>query len=86
MPIAFGSLLELTGIYTSCFALLFVLVAVALTWMHLSIRVMERAAHGPALDALPELPEMQEIHSPEHTTMPRTIAEWKPEEADFWAE
>jgi MFS transporter, NNP family, nitrate/nitrite transporter len=86
LPIAFGSLLELTGIYTSCFALLFVLVAVALTWMHLSIRVMERAAHGPALDALPELPEMQEIHSPEHTTMPRTIAEWKPEEADFWAE
>jgi NNP family nitrate/nitrite transporter-like MFS transporter len=29
LPIAFGALLDLTGIYTSCFALLFVLVAIA---------------------------------------------------------
>ena len=59
LPIAFGALLDLTGIYTSCFALLFVLVGIALTWMHLSIRAMERAAHGEALDRLPQLPEMQ---------------------------
>ncbi|SMY10069.1 MULTISPECIES: nitrate/nitrite transporter [Paracoccaceae] len=84
LPIGFGALLELTGIYTSCFALLFVLVAIALGWMHLSVRAMERAAHGPALDALPELPEMQEIHSPEKTAMPRTLTEWQPENADFW--
>ncbi|GER03685.1 MFS transporter [Iodidimonas nitroreducens] len=30
LPIIFGALLDLTGIYTSCFALLFVLVAIAL--------------------------------------------------------
>ena len=77
MPIAFGALLDLTGIYTTCFAFLFVLVAIALTWMHLSVRAMERAVHGPALDELPELPEMQEIHTPERTTMPRTLAQWR---------
>ncbi|SNS87268.1 nitrate/nitrite transporter [Antarctobacter heliothermus] len=86
LPIGFGALLELTGIYTSCFALLFVVVAVSLVWMHLSVRAMERAAHGPTLDELPELPEMQEIHVPEQTTMPRTLTEWQPEDATFWAD
>jgi NNP family nitrate/nitrite transporter-like MFS transporter len=86
LPIAFGALLDLTGIYTSCFALLFGLVAVALIWMHLSIRAMERAAHGEALDSLPQLPEMQEIHHPERTAMPRVLEDWRPEDAQFWAE
>jgi NNP family nitrate/nitrite transporter-like MFS transporter len=84
LPIAFGALLDLTGIYTSCFALLFVLVAIALTWMHLSIRAMERAAHGEVLDRLPELPEMQAIHSPERTAMPRVLEDWQPEDPAFW--
>ena len=53
LPIVFGALLDVTGIYTSCFALLFLLVGIALTWMHMSIRAMERAAHGEALDKLP---------------------------------
>ena len=86
LPIAFGALLDLTGIYTSCFALLFVLVAIALTWMHLSIRAMERAAHGEVLDRLPQLPEMQAIHHPERTTMPRVLEDWRPEDPAFWAE
>lgn len=38
LPIVFGELLDVTGVYTSCFMLLFLLVAVALSWMHLSIR------------------------------------------------
>tara|TARA_R110002124_G_scaffold66612_2_gene181241 strand:- start:3686 stop:6418 length:2733 start_codon:yes stop_codon:yes gene_type:complete len=86
LPIGFGALLELTGIYTSSFALLFAVVAISLGWMHLSVRAMERAAHGPALDELPELPEMQEIHSPERTTMPRTLTEWHPEDEAFWSD
>ena len=85
LPIAFGALLDLTGIYTSCFVLLFVLVAIALTWMHLSIRVMERAAHGEVLDRLPQLPEMQSIHHPERTAMPRVLEDWRPEDPQFWA-
>ena len=86
LPIAFGVLLDLTGIYTSCFALLFILVAIALAWMHLSIRAMERAAHGEVLDRLPQLPEMQTIHHPERTQMPRVLEDWHPEDAAFWAE
>ena len=43
----------------------FFLVAVAFVWMHLAILRMERAA-APARKALPELPEMLEIHRPEH--------------------
>jgi NNP family nitrate/nitrite transporter-like MFS transporter len=57
MPIAFGALNDITGVWTSCFMLLFVLVAGALTWMHLAIRRMERA-NAPQLANLPELPEM----------------------------
>jgi NNP family nitrate/nitrite transporter-like MFS transporter len=86
LPIAFGMLLDLTGIYTSCFALLFVFVAIALSWMHLSIRAMERKAHGETLDQLPALPEMQEIHHPVRTAMPRVVTDWRPEDAEFWRE
>jgi MFS transporter, NNP family, nitrate/nitrite transporter len=57
LPIAFGYLNDLTGIWTSCFMLLFALVAIALLWMHFAIRRMERKA-APALRDLPELPEM----------------------------
>lgn len=57
LPIAFGELNDLTGVWTSCFMLLFLLVAGALAWMHLAIRRMERA-HAPGLSELPELPEM----------------------------
>ena len=57
LPIAFGALNDLTHVWTSCFMLLFVLVASALAWMHLAIRRMERA-RTPALRELPELPEM----------------------------
>ena len=85
LPLIFGALLDLTGIYTSCFALLFVIVAISLAWMHLSIRAMERGAHGEALDRLPSLPEMQEIHDAEVTKMPRLLDDWQPENATFWA-
>ncbi|MFZ1726425.1 MAG: MFS transporter [Albidovulum sp.] len=86
LPLSFGALLDLTGIYTTCFVLLFVIVAVSLAWMHLSVRAMERAAHGEALDSLPELPEMQPIHIPGTTVMQKTLDEWHPEEKGFWDE
>jgi MFS transporter, NNP family, nitrate/nitrite transporter len=84
LPIAFGALLDLTNIYTSCFALLFILVTIALAWMHLSVRAMERSAHGEILDTLPQLPEMQSIHHSERTAMPRVLEDWHPEEPQFW--
>jgi MFS transporter, NNP family, nitrate/nitrite transporter len=82
LPIAFGVLLDVTGIYTSSFALLFVIVAVSLTWMHLSIQAMERQAQGVGLDELPGLPEMQEIHDPRqacHAAPHRGLAARGPE-------
>jgi NNP family nitrate/nitrite transporter-like MFS transporter len=63
LPIAFGAMNDLTGVWTSCFMLLFALVGTALLWMHLAILRMERA-RLPELETLPELPEMIEIHPP----------------------
>ncbi|MFO1158588.1 MAG: MFS transporter [Reyranellaceae bacterium] len=86
LPIAFGLLNDLTGVWTSCFMLLFLVVAVSLVWMHVSIRTMEREKAGEALARLPELPEMQEIHGPQHVgkLSGKTLEEWHPEDRDFW--
>src|SRR5262249_23209939 len=65
LPIAFGVLFDLTGLWTSCFMLLFLLVSGALIWVHVAIRQMERGVVGEALRRLPGLPEMGEIHKPE---------------------
>lgn len=84
LPIVFGALLDLTGIWTSAFALLLISVVVSLGWMHFSIRAMERKAEGKALDRLPSLPELESIHDPERTVMPRRVEDWRPEDPQFW--
>lgn len=58
LPIAFGAMADLTGVWTSCFMLLFALVTGAMVWMHVAIRRMERR-NVPELRGLPELPEME---------------------------
>ncbi|HET7605070.1 MAG TPA: nitrate/nitrite transporter [Sphingomicrobium sp.] len=58
LPIAFGAMADLTGVWTSCFMLLFALVAGAMLWMHFAIRRMERR-NVPQLGRLPQLPEME---------------------------
>ncbi|MGO9390871.1 nitrate/nitrite transporter [Rhodoblastus sp.] len=84
LPIAFGALFDLTGLWTSCFMLLFLIVAGALAWMHFSIRQMEQGAI--ALEALPQLPEMQEIHTPAHVgaLSGAVLQDWRPEDKTFW--
>lgn len=57
LPIVFGALNDLTHIWTSCFMLLFVLVAIALTWMHFAILLMERKTH-PEIKKFRFLPEL----------------------------
>jgi len=42
LPIAFGALNDLTGLWSSCFMLLFAIVVGLLVWMDVSIRRMER--------------------------------------------
>ena len=46
LPILFGLLNDLTGVWTSCFMLLFVIVAGALAWMHLAIRRIDARQNG----------------------------------------
>ena len=58
LPIAFGAMADLTGVWTSCFMLMFALVATAMLWMHLAIRRMERR-EMPGIRQLPQLPELQ---------------------------
>ena len=64
LPIAFGAMNDITGVWTSCFMLLFLLVATALTWMHFAILRMEKkqtpALAGPALELLDRLPPTPE--------------------------
>ena len=86
LPILFGLLNDLTGIWTSCFMLLFVIVAASLIWMHLAIRHMEREAVGDTLGALPQLPEMKPIHGEREARAlaPKLIEDWRPEDQGFW--
>lgn len=86
LPIAFGAMNDLTGIWTSCFMLLFLIAGTSLIWMHVSIRAMERDKAGEALARLPELPEMQPIHGPEHVgkLSGKVLEDWRPEDPTFW--
>lgn len=63
LPIAFGALNDLIGVWTSCFMLLFLLVAVALTWMHFAIRRMDLAKH-PEVARDTDLPELMAARAP----------------------
>ncbi len=65
LPISFGIMNDVIGIWTSCFMLLFVLVSLALIWMHVTVRRMERS-RLPGIRTLPELPEMESIHQAHH--------------------
>jgi len=61
LPIAFGVMNDLTGVWTSCFMLLFLIVAVSMIWMHFAILRMERR-RVPALEEEEHfryLPEIQ---------------------------
>ncbi len=90
LPIVFGAVSDLTGIWTSCFMVLFALVAVALGWMHLAIRQMEQKAAGLDNRSLPQFPEMAGLHDAEthaaHEVKSKVIADWRPEDSAFWEE
>ncbi len=87
LPIAFGMLLDLTGVWQSCFWLLFLIVFVSLVWMHLAVRAMEKEAMAGTLIKLPQLPEMQPLHEPRHEGAlagTGAIQNWAPEDKAFW--
>ncbi|HWK01412.1 MAG TPA: MFS transporter [Xanthobacteraceae bacterium] len=86
LPIAFGMLNDLTGIWTSCFMLLFLVAGVSLVWMHLAIRYMESRTPARDLRALPQFAELQGVHEPKHAAIlgPKLIEKWEPEDPTFW--
>ncbi|NND92474.1 MAG: MFS transporter [Granulosicoccus sp.] len=86
LPLAFGFLLDLTGVWTSSFMLLFMVSTVSMFWMHLSIRRMEREAFAGDITELPELPEMQPLHDTEqHGALAgRSLEDWRPDDEQFW--
>ena len=85
LPIMFGVMNDLAGVWTSCFMLLFGLVVTALAWMHIAIIRMERAARPEGMRTLPQFPEMEEIHEPKHAgALGPVVADWRPEDAEFW--
>ncbi len=84
LPVTFGVMNDLTGIWTSCFMLLFALVTGSLLWMHFAVRRMERAALPETMRKLPQLPEMEEIHEPDKHMMGPTLEVWRPDDPEFW--
>ena len=56
LPIVFGALNDIVGVWTSCFVLLFVIVTASLIWMHTAIRALEHNQH-PELAKPQLLPE-----------------------------
>ena len=63
LPISFGLLLDLTGVWTAPFMLLFIIVAVSTVWMHIAIRRMEHARH-PGLEQEKYLSDVPETPLP----------------------
>jgi NNP family nitrate/nitrite transporter-like MFS transporter len=51
LPIAFGLLKDMTGLWSSCFLLLFAIVVISLIWMHLSVKQLSRQGHSAPLAA-----------------------------------
>jgi NNP family nitrate/nitrite transporter-like MFS transporter len=55
LPIIFGVLNDLTGLWQSCFMLLFLLVLASLAWMHFAVRRLERRGAQSAPAQLPSM-------------------------------
>ena len=61
LPVCFGVMNDVIGVWTSCFMLLFVIVGISVVWMHTSIVLSDRKLHTE-LKGPKSLPEM--LHLP----------------------
>ena len=86
LPIAFGALNDLTGLWTSCFMALFVLVSVALLWMHVADSLYGRrrrpARLSPSFHSFPEMQGITNRHV--GAAVGRVLTDWRPEDNKFW--
>lgn len=58
LPITFGVMNDVIGVWTSCFMLLTILIGVALTWMHFTVQSLEKK-QVPELRGPRDLPELE---------------------------
>jgi NNP family nitrate/nitrite transporter-like MFS transporter len=61
LPITFGVMNDMIGVWTSCFMLLTVITTIALIWMHVSIGIMDRRQRPEGYSGR-DLPEMEALH------------------------
>ncbi|GHF22228.1 MFS transporter [Kordiimonas sediminis] len=61
LPIVFGYMNDVIGVWTSCFMLLTIIIGIALTWMHFAILNLEKK-RTPALRGPRNLPELEALH------------------------
>ena len=76
LPLTFGMLNDVIGIWQSCFMLMFVVVAAALMWMHFAIRKAERIEARDRCEST-DLPELS-------TPSRFVLEDWRPEDESFW--
>lgn len=75
LPISFGFMNDVTGVWTSCFMLLTILIGIALTWMHFTVRRLE-GKRVPELRRPHDLPEFESL---------RDLRGWNPDDPVQWA-
>ncbi|ANI16370.1 MFS transporter [Pseudomonas citronellolis] len=76
LPLTFGMLNDVIGVWQSCFMLLFLIAAGALAWMHYAIRMAERVEWAEQREGR-DLPELS-------TPSSFVLLDWHPEDAEFW--
>lgn len=76
LPLTFGMLNDVVGIWQSCFMLMFIVAMAALLWMHYAIHQAHRAEWSQGRDET-DLPEMV-------TPSRFVLDDWRPEDPEFW--
>lgn len=82
LPIAFGFMNDVIGVWTSCFMLLFGITAFALLWMHASILYMEGALEKPKW--LPEFKRDEIKEKKDNEFKHQGLEDWDPENETQW--
>ncbi|MFY0663835.1 MAG: MFS transporter [Natronospirillum sp.] len=78
LPLTFGMLNDVVGVWQSAFMLLFVIASASLAWMHYAIRKAERLEWANQQDVT-DLPELS-------TPSPFVLQDWRPEDPTYWTE
>lgn len=77
LPLTFGMLNDVIGVWQSSFMLLFIISLVSLLWMHSAIRKAERVEFREDREER-DLPELSTPNS-------MVLDDWRPEDEGFWA-